>query len=233
MKILEFVQAVHYNDKLNPKLWSGMILRQEVRNKLLAIAQDFVKFIALPNIRLKDITISGSNASYGYGEHSDIDLHLVVVMSDDPTLRALFDAKKNNYNFNHKIKLNGIDVEVYVQDSEQTHHSLGIYSVLDNRWLSKPKHQLPKVNDKEVRSKARNYSSMINKALKSDDLNTVTDVLADLKRLRQAGLDVGGEFSVENLAYKLLRARGNIDRLYKHQQKLKNLKLSLENRNED
>jgi hypothetical protein len=232
MKILEFVQAVHYNDTLNPKLWSGMILRQEVRNKLLAIAQDFVKFISLPNIRLKDITISGSNASYGYGHHSDIDLHLVVAMSEDPTLRALFDAKKNNYNFDHKIKLNGIDVEVYVQDAEQKHHSAGIYSVLDNRWLSKPTHQIPKVSDKEVRSKARNYSSMINKALKSDDLNTITDVLADLKRLRQAGLDIGGEFSVENLAYKLLRARGNIDRLYKHQQKLKNLKLSLENRNE-
>lgn len=233
MKILEFVQAVHYHDTLNPKLWSGMILRQEVRSKLMTIADDFKKFIALPNIKIKDITISGSNASYGYGEHSDIDLHLVVSMGDDPTLRALFDAKKNNYNFNHKITLNGIDVEVYVQDSEQKHHSAGIYSVLDNRWLSKPKHTVPKVTDKEVRSKARNYSSMINKAIKSDDLNTVTDVLADLKRLRQAGLDAGGEFSVENLAYKLLRSRGSIDKLYRHQQRLKNIKLSLENRNED
>lgn len=230
MLIKEFIQAVHFNDDLNPKLWSNHILRNEVRTKLMNIAQDFIKFIALPNIHLKDITISGSNASYGYGDHSDIDLHLVVSMPDNPIIRELFDAKKNNYNFNHKIQIHGIDVEVYVQDELQPHHSAGIYSVQNNIWLSKPQRKLPKISDKEVRQKARNYASMVNKALKSDDLNTVQDVVKDLKRLRQSGLDAGGEFSVENLAYKLLRSRGQIDKLYKHVQKLKDAQLSLENR---
>lgn len=230
MKILEFIQAVHYNNELNPKLWSNNILRREVRSKLLNIARDFVKFIALPQINLKDITISGSNASYGYGEHSDLDLHLVVTMPNTPHIRELFDAKKNNYNYNHKIKIQGIDVEVYVQDELQPHHSAGIYSVLDNVWLSKPTHKVPKISDKEVRLKARGYSSMVNKALKSSDLNTIQDVMTDLKRLRRTGLDVGGEFSVENLAYKLLRTRGQIDKLHRHLQKLKNAQLSLENR---
>jgi hypothetical protein len=230
MLVTEFIQAVHYNKELNPKLWSNNILRREVRSKLLNIAQDFVKFIALPNINLKDVTISGSNASYGYGEHSDLDLHLVVTMPDTPHIRELFDAKKNNYNYNHKIKIQGIDVEVYVQDEAQPHHSAGIYSVLDNMWLSKPTHKVPKISDKEVRLKARGYSSMVNKALKSDDLNTVQDVMADLKRLRKTGLDVGGEFSVENLAFKLLRTRGQIDKLHRHLQKLKDAQLSLENR---
>ena len=230
MLITEFIQAVHYNKELNPKLWSNNILRREVRTKLLNIAQDFVKFIALPNINLKDVTISGSNASYGYGEHSDLDLHLVVTMPDIPHIRELFDAKKNNYNYNHKIKIQGIDVEVYVQDEAQPHHSAGIYSVLDNMWLSKPTHKVPKISDREVRLKARGYSSMVNKALKSDDLNTVQHVTADLKRLRKTGLDVGGEFSVENLAYKLLRSRGQIDKLHRHVQKLKDAQLSLENR---
>ena len=230
MKILEFIQAVHYNNELNPKLWSNNILRREVRSKLLNIARDFVKFIALPQINLKDITISGSNASYGYGEHSDLDLHLVVTMPNTPHIRELFDAKKNNYNYNHKIKIQGIDVEVYVQDELQPHHSAGIYSVLDNVWLSKPTHKVPKISDKEVRLKARGYSSMVNKALKSSDLNTIQDVMTDLKRLRRTGLDVGGEFSVENLAYKLLRTRGQIDKLHRHLQKLKDAQLSLENR---
>ena len=66
--------------------------------------------------------------------------------------------------------------------------------------------------------------------MKSDDLNTVQHVTADLKRLRKTGLDVGGEFSVENLAYKLLRTRGQIDKLHRHVQKLKDAQLSLENR---
>lgn len=230
MLITEFVQSVHYNKDLNPKLWSGTILRREVRTKLLNIAQDFIKFIAIPNINLKDITISGSNASYGYGEYSDLDLHLVVTMPDNPVMRELFDAKKNNYNYNHKIKIQGIDVEVYVQDEAQPHHSAGIYSVLNNMWLTKPTHKMPKITDREVRSKARGYSSLVNKALKSDDLNTIEEIMKDLKRLRQTGLASGGEFSVENLAYKLLRSRGQIDKLHKHLQKLKDARLSLENR---
>ena len=229
MHINEFVKAVTYHSTLNPKLWTGTFLKQDVRHKLLAIAKDFVRFIGLPQLNLKDITISGSNASYGYSEYSDVDLHLIVTMPDDPVMRELFDAKKNNYNFKHKIQLHGIDVEVYVQDSKQTHHSAGIFSVLNNQWITKPEHKTPEVTDKEVRQKARSYAIMINKALKSNDLNTLTDVAADLKRLRHAGLARGGEFSVENLAFKLLRSRGKIDAIHNRITKLKDNQLSLEN----
>ena len=233
MHINEFVKAVTYHSTLNPKLWTGTFLKQDVRHKLLAIAKDFVHFIGLPQINLKDITISGSNASYGYSEYSDVDLHLIVTMPDDPVMRELFDAKKNNYNFKHKIQLHGIDVEVYVQDAKQTHHSAGIFSVLNNQWITKPEHKTPEVTDKEVRQKARSYAIMINKALKSNDLNTLESVAADLKRLRQAGLARGGEFSVENLAFKLLRSRGKINAIHKSITKLKDSKLSLEQHHEN
>lgn len=229
MFIREFVKAVTYHDTLNPRIWSGLAMKKDVRFKLLSVAKDFINFINIPQINLKDITVSGSNASYGYNDSSDVDLHLVVTMPDDPHVRELFDAKKNNYNFKHQIKVHGIDVEVYVQDEAQPHHSAGIYSVLDNIWLSKPHHRTPEITDREVRLKARNYSSMINKALKTDDLNTLEDVMANLKQIRKAGLERGGEFSVENLAFKLLRARGKIGRLVRKIQQLKDAKLSLEN----
>ena len=232
MFIREFVKAVTYHSTLNPKLWSSNNLKNDVRFKLLAIAKDFIEFINIPQINLKDVTISGSNASYGYNDHSDVDLHLVVTMPSDVHVRELFDAKKNNYNFKHQIRVHGIDVEVYVQDHAQTHHSAGIFSVLDNLWISKPTHKTPDITDREVRQKARNYSSMINKAIQSDDLNTLLAVQADLKRLRQAGLEKNGEMSVENLAFKLLRARGKIGKLFNKIQQLKDAKLSLENRHE-
>lgn len=232
MFIREFVKAVTYHDNLNPRIWTGLSMKKDVRFKLLSIAKDFIKFINIPQINLKDITVSGSNASYGYNDSSDVDLHLVVTMPDDPHVRELFDAKKNNYNYKHKIKVHGIDVEVYVQDEAQPHHSAGIFSVLDNIWLTKPNHKTPDITDREVRLKARNYSSMINRALKTDDLNTLEDVMAELRRIRKAGLAQGGEFSVENLAFKLLRARGKIDRLVRKIQQLKDAKLSLENRDE-
>jgi hypothetical protein len=47
-------------------------------------------------------------------------------------------------------------------------------------------------------------------------------------RLRKAGLESGGEFSVENLAFKLLRDRGQINKLRKYIDKLQSAELSLE-----
>ena len=97
--------AVQFHDQLNPKLWRGRELDPKVRYKLLTIAKHFIEFINIPSIRLKDVTISGSNAAYTYTENSDIDLHLVVEIhrAAEFHLKPLFDAKKNQYNFNHDV----------------------------------------------------------------------------------------------------------------------------------
>ena len=230
---LNELSPVHYHDTLNPLIWEGTQLKTEVRYKLLAIAHHFAKFLNVPKLNLRDITISGSNAAFGYSDSSDLDLHLVVDMpKDKPELAELYTAKKNNYNFAHNIKVKGIDVELYVQDVQQPHHSAGIYSILNDKWLSKPKHQPPNIEDREVTSKARNYSAKINQAMRSNDLNTAKETMADIRRLRQAGLEAGGEYSVENLAFKLLRARGKIDKFVKYINKLESAALSLGEKNE-
>lgn len=225
---LNELSTVHYHDTLNPAIWDGVVLKTEVRYKLLAVAHHFAKFLNVPKLNLRDITISGSNAAYGYSDKSDLDLHLVVDMpKDKPELEELYTAKKNQYNFTYNITVKGIDVELYVQDVQQEHHSAGIYSVLHDRWISKPKHQPPNIDDKEVGRKARNYSSLINQAIKSNDLNKAKETMSKIRRLRQAGLEAGGEYSVENLAFKLLRNRGKIDKFRKHIDKLQSIELSL------
>ena len=236
MQIIEFeesIKPVEYHDTLNPKLWANNTLITEVRYKLLAIAMHFAKFLNVPKLNLRDITISGSNAAYGYAESSDLDLHLVVDMPKDrPELTELYTSKKNEYNFTHKITVKGIDVELYVQDVQQPHRSAGIYSILNDRWISKPKHQPPTIRDQDVMSKARNYSAKINAAMRANDLNTARETMSDIRRLRQAGLEQGGEYSVENLAFKLLRARGKIDKFRRHINKLQSAELSLGEHNE-
>jgi hypothetical protein len=231
MQIIEFeesIKPVTYHDTLNPKLWDNNTLITEVRYKLLAIAMHFAKFLNVPKLNLRDITISGSNAAYGYADSSDLDLHLVVDMPKDrPELGELYTAKKNEYNFSHNIKIKDIDVELYVQDVQQPHRSAGIYSVLNDRWISKPKHQPPTIRDADVTKKARNYSSRINQAMRANDLNTARETMADIRKLRQAGLEQGGEYSVENLAFKLLRARGKIDKFRRYINKLQSAELSL------
>ena len=231
MQIIEFeesIKPVTYHDTLNPKLWDNNSLKHEVRYKLMAIAMHFAKFLNVPKLNLRDITISGSNAAYGYSDSSDLDLHLVVDMPvDHPEFSELYTAKKNEYNFSHNIKIKDIDVELYVQDVQQPHRSAGIYSVLNDRWISKPKHQPPTIRDADVTKKARNYSARINQAMRANDLNTARDTMADIRKLRQAGLESGGEYSVENLAFKLLRARGKIDKFRRHINKLQSAELSL------
>jgi hypothetical protein len=225
------VAPISYNKELNPKLWDNNQLVPEVRVQLLKIARHFAEFLNVKKLNLRDITISGSNAAYGYSDSSDLDLHLVADIASEE-LAELYDAKKNVYNTKYNIKIKGIDVELYVQNSQQAHHSAGIYSVLKNKWLSQPKNEVPTATHQEVKSKARNYAGRINQALKSNDLNTSKETMANIRRLRQAGLESGGEGSVENLAFKLLRARGQIDRLVKHINKLESAELSIGEHNE-
>jgi hypothetical protein len=63
--------------------------------------------------------------------------------------------------------------------------------------------------------------------MRANDLNTARETMADIRKLRQAGLESGGEYSVENLAFKLLRARGKIDKFRRHINKLQSAELSL------
>ncbi len=223
--------VVRFHDRLNPKLWDGREMDPKVRFKLLTIAKHFIKFIDIPNLRLTDITISGSNAAYTYTEYSDIDLHLVVEIPSAAQyhLKPLFDAKKNQYNFTHDVKIHGIDVEVYVQPTTDKHHSAGIYSVLDNRWISTPQAVKVNIDDNDVALKVRNYLNKIKMSLRSDDINMANTVKDELNKLRKSGLEREGEFSVENIAFKALRAQGYIDQLRQHIYDLEDKALSLEN----
>ena len=219
-----------HHHELNPVLWDNNSLRIEVRVKLLQIARHFADYLNVPKLNLKDITISGSSAGYNYSPYSDIDLHLVVSKTNGND--ELFTAKKNLYNNEHNLAIAGIPVELYVQPAGQIHHSAGIYSVLHNEWINEPEHVEPTIDSKDIKAKARNYASKINTAMRSQDIDKCRQAMDELKRLRKAGLESGGEQSVENLAFKLLRARGQIDKLRKYITKLESAKLSIGEQNE-
>jgi len=220
-----------HHHELNPVLWLNNHLRTAVRFKLLRIARHFADYLNVAKLNLKDVTLSGSSAGYNYSNYSDIDLHLVV--SNTNGNDELFTAKKNLYNSEHDLSIENIPVELYVQPADQKHHSAGIYSLLDNKWLVEPVHEEPTVAPKDIKSKARNYASKINSAVRSGNIKQCRQVMDELKRLRKAGLESNGEQSVENLAFKLLRARGQIDKLRKYITKLESAELSLGEQDEN
>lgn len=227
--------AVVFHKRLNPKLWSKGELKPVIRAQLLKIAKHFIAYIDIGRIGLTDITISGSNAGYTYSRNSDLDLHLIVKITEDKKqlLKQLFDAKKNQYNFQHDIKIKNIDVEVYVQDEAQPHTSAGIYSVLDNKWLKIPETLEDTVDRSEVRQKYKQFLGKVRSALRSDNLEAVQKTSDDIKRLRQQGLERVGELSSENIVFKILRGKGHLEQLRNHISKLKADQLSLEKRYED
>jgi hypothetical protein len=231
MNFQELIDPNPHHHELNPVLWDNNSLRKEIRFKLIKIARHFAEYLNVPRLYLKDVTLSGSSAGYNYSSYSDIDLHIVVSKTDGND--ELFTAKKNLYNSEHDLEIKGIPVELYVQPADQKHHSAGIYSVLDDKWLVEPVHEEPTINPKDIKAKARNYASKINSAIRSSSINQCRETMDSLKRLRKAGLESNGEQSVENLAFKLLRARGQIDKLRKYITKLESAELSLEDQYED
>jgi hypothetical protein len=222
--------AVTFHDNLNPKLFRGQHLWPEVELQLKNIAQDFLQEMGIHDLDVRDITISGSNAAYSYTDHSDLDLHILVNMKDlpdDDIYREFFKAKKDLYNDSHDITINGIPVELYIQDASEPVVSLGEYSIKDKKWLKLPTKRRANFDQNATKAKYEKLLDVIDTALQSSKIGKVSKVLKKIKQYRQAGLDKGGEFGPENLAYKALRSQGYITKLYDLRDKLHSKHLSL------
>ena len=56
-------------------------------------------------------------------------------MLDDEVLQQLFNSKKNSFNENYDINIEGIPVELYIEDVKASNATLGIYSITKNEWV--------------------------------------------------------------------------------------------------
>jgi predicted nucleotidyltransferase len=229
--------AVSFHKELNPKLWEDEKLDPEVRDQLMLIAEDFVEYLGISNLKVKDVTISGSNAAYSYTPHSDLDLHVLVDFNELPNnevYQELFTAKKTLYNDAHDITVRDVPVELYVQDTNNPVQSLGEYSIVHDKWIRIPKKRRANFDEVATKAKYEKLGDLIELALKSKDSKRVNDTIALVKRYRKSGLDKAGEFGPENLAYKAVRKQGLVQALHDLKVQLHTEKLSIdEYANED
>jgi hypothetical protein len=229
MRANEFTKnpIVTVNKQLNPKIWRGGELDPQVADKLKEIAAAFVDFVAI-ELDIVDLTITGSNANYTWTEYSDLDLHVIVAGIPDDNSRELFNAKKTLWGDQHDITVKGLPVECYVQGEDEKHHSTGVYSLLDSAWIIEPKKTKPQVDDSAVDAKKDAVLHDIEVALLSKDLDKIRTVKDKITQMRKAGLARAGEWSTENLVFKIIRNLGLIDQIAEKIRELEDQELSLE-----
>ena len=224
--------AINFHDELNPLLFDeDNKLKPEVKKQLDIIVDDFIEYMGLPDLAVEDVIITGSNVAFTYTPHSDIDLHLMVDFAELPesdVYKELFNAKKSLYNDTYDITIRDIPVELYVQDTAQAHHSLGEYSLMQDKFTRFPKKQRANLDEISTEHKFERLEELCLKGLKSKNIDQVNNVLDIIKRYRQAGLDQKGEFGPENLAFKAIRSKGYFQALFDLRNKLRGEQLSIE-----
>jgi hypothetical protein len=218
---------VTVNKRLNPRIWQDGVLDVTVRERLLTVARAFEEFIGV-KLNLKDVTLTGSNASFAYTDRSDLDLHLIVAGEVTDEARELFSAKKALWALEHEIYIKGMPVECYVQGESEEHHSLGVFSLITKTWLVTPKKVKPTVNEPAIAAKIEYLSGQALKAINAGDLAAIKTVKQSITKMRKAGLSRSGEWSTENMAFKALRRLGIMDQLSQVERELEDRDMSLE-----
>jgi hypothetical protein len=85
-------------------------------------------------------------------------------------------------------------------------------------------------NDPLIIQKAKELRAMVDAAVdgKVDELDSLDEISARIRDMRAAGLSSAGEYSIENLAFKVLRNDGTIEKLKNYKRGLEDSKLSLD-----
>ena len=212
-------------EQLEPNVWApSKTLDPEVRQRLITIAKKFWLSLNLPNVNIEDITFTGSLANYNWSKYSDVDLHILVdftqLPGDNEIVEALMTAKRASWNRRHDITIHGYEVEIYVQDSNEVHHSTGVYSVLNDHWLVEPHKKRFTIDRENVTVKATHIMKQIDKIEEDFESGDYRKAMADVDRLkekirkfRKCGLEQSGEYSSENIAFKALRRNGYLEKL--------------------
>lgn len=213
--------TLQYHTELNPKLWDGYVLRQEVNTKLHQIAFAWADFAKIPVEMIHDIIITGGNVNFNYTDMSDIDLHLVVDRNEFNPNRDLVDEylqdKKILWTLSHSdLHIYGYPVELYAQDlNEMPHQDQGVYSIMNNTWIQQPRNLgVDFEHDLHLQKKAEFYKNLIDKMIDQHATDDTVDMLKKkIKKMRGDSIAQSGEFGFGNLVFKELRNSGYLDKM--------------------
>ncbi len=208
---------------LYPKFWKNNVFNPIVARKLMAIADDVIDSL---NIRehVEDVIITGSIASYNWHELSDIDLHIMLdydkIDDNFDLVKRMLDQTRINWNKKHNILINGKEVELYFQHYTEPHEANGIWSLDLGKWLAMPVKLDPELDILTTEKKAEAIAKQIEhlfEMFEKQEFKEAYEYAGKVKdkiaRMRRMGLEQEGIYSPENLAFKMLRNAGYLEKL--------------------
>lgn len=210
---------------LNPKIFDkDQHMYSEIRRRLLMIADDFFETLKIDWVDIQDVILTGSLANFNWSKFSDVDLHILInfdeVDENEELVKEYLNSKKNLWNETHDITIKGYDVELYMQDTEEPHVSSGVYSILWDGWVVRPDSTKKEIDSKKVEQKVNSIIDSVEEIYfmyKSGEYDKTIRMIKNLKdkikKMRQTGLDREGEYSFENISFKVLRRTMYLDKL--------------------
>jgi FAD synthase len=109
---------------------------------------------------------------------------------------------------------------LYFQDHTETHEANGIYSLKLNKWLAEPVRLNPELDLETTEKKAEAIAKQIEhlfELFENKDFKEAYEYAGKVKdkiaRMRKLGLSDQGIYSPENLAFKMLRNAGYLEKL--------------------
>lgn len=219
------LMAFDLQPDLNQKIWDrDKEVRRGVRGALMDIIDEFLEGLDL-EVDVKDVVLTGSMANYNWSKFSDLDLHILVdfaeINENKRMVKKFFDAVRSRWNKLHNITVKGHEVEIYVQDEDEPHTSTGVYSLTNDSWIVKPQKIQPEIDEVTAQKKMDftvkeldKLRSLYDNRLYEEAFEMAQRVKDKIGKMRKGGLERGGIYSPENLAFKMLRRSGDIENLF-------------------
>lgn len=217
-------EGFQIHSELNSQFWEDKKMKEEIRLRLLEIANDFIESLPF-KVDIEDIVLTGSLANYNWSKYSDVDLHVVVdfdsIDENTELVKGFFDGMRMRWNDLHDITIKDHDVEIYVENLAEEHHSTGVYSIVKDDWVVNPERTADSIDIETALKKANDIDERISAIEEMHDaaeydrvMRSVDKLKEKIRNMRSAGLESEEmEFSPENIAFKILRRSSALEKL--------------------
>lgn len=211
------ISSLVLKKELNPLIWDNNYLREDIKNVLCPIIDEYYSYVTkdLDEVKVIDVYFTGSLANYNWSTYSDVDIHIVSdyskINSDVEFVSKYFKDRSELYSLKHQHCLGNFDVELNMNDIVPLRKNAGVWSMLDDIWIQEPNIHEINIDYPLIKEKSAKIMNLIDNNINNPDVLKI--IKKKISKMRNSSLDSEGEFANENLVFKLLRRSGYIDKL--------------------